>query len=805
MKKLISMLLVLCMVLTLSPAVFAAEGTAGGDADVNETDYFEDQWHDPDVDLKTVQPFEIDTEAIDAEIEAFYALFESEETEEADVEAAFEKFIDYYEEAVTNYQLYYYRYSANTADSASYTLAMENYELGNIYWDELLQAARKVLNSDYAAFLEKQLTDEDIEFLKSYEDMTEEELALSNELAALEEDYYNAYYYGDPEFEYEGNTWTYDGIVSAYEAGEIDDETYAALYALYVDAFWADVGAVYADLQDVCQRTAEYYGYDNYADYAYENIYTRDYTPEEIQAYCDAVKKYIAPLGAKLEALAGMVGYADEDSFYNVYLGDFTTDETLDAIEPYIGKISSEMLEAWQYMREHNLIDIAASDTKATGNAFTYSLLHYRAPYMIAGPQIWIGDFSTIIHEFGHYNDNYWHEHDWNSAESNTDVAEVHSQANELLFSQYYEDFFGDTEYGTDIAMNNLMDSITVWGLLCGSLVGELELYIHSDAKPTFDEINAKFDELVKEYGLTETFGEDSKWWVEIQHLVSQPFYYISYSVSAAGAFAFWLDAQTSGYDKAYSDYLKFVALDPALGFSEMFEEMKMESPLSPEYIEDLAAKLDEALKINERGEFAQLVLERAQELTDVTYNRPERGIDYDAIWTMVDEGYMQGVGGNLFKPNDDATRATTVTVLWNIVGNEEVSSDTSLTDVAGKWYEAPVTWAVSNKIITGVPTEKGMAFNGDESVTRESIAAIFYRYAAANGLDTSVSAQLNVADASSIQSWAVYPVTWAVEKGLLTVGTDNTVDPAGDVSRSDLAAMAVAYLEFASGGNAAE
>ena len=83
--------------------------------------------------------------------------------------------------------------------------------------------------------------------------------------------------------------------------------------------------------------------------------------------------------------------------------------------------------------------------------------------------------------------------------------------------------------------------------------------------------------------------------WQTIPHITVQPLYYVSYSVSAAGAFAFWLDAQEEGYDVATDKYLRFVALDPEIGFQEQFETIGMENPLSAEFVQDLAAKLEEA------------------------------------------------------------------------------------------------------------------------------------------------------------------------------------------------------------------
>ena len=798
MKKLLSLLLVLSLVLSLAPMALA-DGE-----DVNETDYFEDLWHDPNVDLQNYTPPVVDEDANAAALAAFYALFEDEGAVITDVRNGFDSIVKMYEDAATNYQYYYYLYSADISDEEAYGLYAAYGTLLNEYWDQVLLAAKEVLNSPFASYLEQQLTQEDIDFLKDYEPKTQEEFDLDDELLGVEGEYYDALY-GDPTVEYEGVTWTSDDIVAAYQSGEIDDETYMALATLYEDAYYSALAAVYAHLQDVCSRIAEHYGYDSYADYAYEQVFVRDYTQEEMQEYCAAVKEYIAPLVPYLEAFLGMVRYADADSFNNVYRGDFTTEETLDAIEPYIGKISSEMLEAWQYMREHNLIDNAYSETKS-GASFTYSLISSRAPYMIISPVMYIDDFTTVIHEFGHYNDNYWHEHDWNSAESNTDVSEVHSQANELLFSQFYDDFFGDYEYGVEIATNSLMENTVVWGIIMGAMVGELELYIHSDARPTLDEITAKFADLAVEYHVDEILDGDEEWWMQIPHIVSQPLYYISYSVSAVGAFEFWLDAQENGYDKAYGDYLKFVSLDPILSFKEQFEEMNMRSPFDPDFLKELGEELNEKLGLEVKGEEYLLIQDRYAQYPDVVYNLPERGIDYDEIWAAIDAGLMVGYDDGTFRPAQTITRAETVYLLWELEDNIQSATASTLADVGGRWYEDAAAWAESVGLVTGIRNDDGtLSFRGANELTRVQVAALLYKYAGLIGLDTSVEGELTATDASSVKSWGVDATNWCLENGILSADENGAVNPDAPVTRSKMAVALTAFSALLPETDAAE
>lgn len=56
------------------------------------------------------------------------------------------------------------------------------------------------------------------------------------------------------------------------------------------------LGEIYLELVEVRTDLAETQGYDNYADYAYEQGYYRDYTVEDVEALRQQVKEHLVPL-----------------------------------------------------------------------------------------------------------------------------------------------------------------------------------------------------------------------------------------------------------------------------------------------------------------------------------------------------------------------------------------------------------------------------------------------------------------------------------------------------------------------------
>ena len=176
---------------------------------------------------------------------------------------------------------------------------------------------------------------------------------------------------------------------------------------------------------------------------------------------------------------------------------------------------------------------------------------------------------------------------------------------------------------------------------------------------------------------------------------------------------------------------------------------------------------------------------------TDVT----EGDWFYDAVRYAYETGLMDGVGDNLFAPNSQTTRAQLVTILYRLEGEPEVSGTSGFTDVeAGTWYTDAVAWAAANGIVNGVSETE---FAPGKDITREQLATILFRYAEAKGYDVSARADLSAyTDADQIQSYAAESVAWAVAEGLIQGFEDNTLRPAGNATRAQIATILMRFCE---------
>ena len=166
-----------------------------------------------------------------------------------------------------------------------------------------------------------------------------------------------------------------------------------------------------------------------------------------------------------------------------------------------------------------------------------------------------------------------------------------------------------------------------------------------------------------------------------------------------------------------------------------------------------------------------------------------------DVVYKAATLKYMTGVAGTkLFMPENPINRAELAQVLFNMAGLQrdlDGTYPTQFPDVeADAWYAQAVAWASAAGVVTGY--EETGTFGPFDNATREAIATMLYRYAAAQGMDVSERADLSAyADADSVSAWAEDAVAWAVAEGIMGVDTD-VLDPQGDAQRAHVAAMAV-------------
>lgn len=164
----------------------------------------------------------------------------------------------------------------------------------------------------------------------------------------------------------------------------------------------------------------------------------------------------------------------------------------------------------------------------------------------------------------------------------------------------------------------------------------------------------------------------------------------------------------------------------------------------------------------------------------------------YDEVFYVVEQGLFNGTGPSTFSPDATMNRGMLATVLHRLAGGPAGSYRGVFEDVAdGEWYTPGVEWAAAMGVVNGVtPT----TFAPGQSITREQIAVMLYRYAAAFGYDTTGRADVSgFADGSRVSAYAQDAMAWAVEVGILQ-GSGDHLNPGSNARRCEVATMLMRF-----------
>lgn len=163
----------------------------------------------------------------------------------------------------------------------------------------------------------------------------------------------------------------------------------------------------------------------------------------------------------------------------------------------------------------------------------------------------------------------------------------------------------------------------------------------------------------------------------------------------------------------------------------------------------------------------------------------------YDAVAYVYKTGLMVGTEKTRFEPNVVLSRAMIVTMLYRIAGTPEITAGQNIpfTDVASDaWYYDAVAWAYGEGITFGTSET---TFDPNHSVTREQLAAFFYRY---DG-NPETTATVTYADAAAVSSWAIDAVAYCTAEGILNGMGNNQFVPKGTATRAQGAQILTNYF----------
>ena len=339
---------------------------------------------------------------------------------------------------------------------------------------------------------------------------------------------------------------------------------------------------IYAQIVTKNNELAKIFGYDNYYEYASKEIYGRDYGVEELENFSNYIAEYFMGSIDELYdnyAAASKALSSTANSEYYKFMNHAFDSQPKNYLDLYIKSYKTGSTRAGFHDLFVNNNFIISKKIKSHPSAFqTYiSGEGWDTPICFFGSK---GQTSmTIVHEMGHY---YAALHNKNV--NSYDLAETQSQANEMLFLAFLEN------YMTRVVFNTV-EAYTMYNYVAMTVVCviidefEREVYalesVEGYGSKEFDAIMAS---VCEKYGgislVNGNITNVNNYWRQVA--TNNPVYYISYATSMIAALNIYSVAnedQQAARDiyhdlcEKTTEYDTLLTASAKAGLSNIFEE----------------------------------------------------------------------------------------------------------------------------------------------------------------------------------------------------------------------------------------
>ncbi len=308
-------------------------------------------------------------------------------------------------------------------------------------------------------------------------------------------------------------------------------------------------------------------GYDNYMEFAYKEIYARDYNYNDITVVENFVKRnisdYYSVMSEKFDNLYLNAGFKFSGEFTDLMNDSlFAKTELRDMYAEYCADAAISgvsFAEAFDgLMSDGNLF--FGDYTGAFTDSVKYNGEHI--PFIYLGNEY--NNSTTVAHEFGHFVNEL---RNGDKYKQSYDILEMHSQGNELLYLSFLEDKLPPEVYElyeAYVLCSILECVVTPLAVNCferavytGEYTGTHSGIIMEDGVIDHTEYEKLYKGILIDLGIFEDqfVGGNVDYWKYV--VATSPCYYISYSLSALTALELYYVADTNGLSAAFEKYDK--------------------------------------------------------------------------------------------------------------------------------------------------------------------------------------------------------------------------------------------------------
>ncbi len=364
------------------------------------------------------------------------------------------------------------------------------------------------------------------------------------------------------------------------------------------------IDRIYDDMVKVRTKIAKILGYKNFVQLGYDRMGRLDYDHKDVKGYRDQILKYVVPVVQKLtERKAKRIQIEDPKS-YDLSLSFLTgnptpkgnRDHLVEQAKEMYEDMSKETGEFWNFMMEHELLELEAKEGKMGGGYCTFIPGH-NSPFIFSNFNGTAGDVDVLTHEAGHAFQVYSSREQipayrWPTYEA----AEIHSMSMEFFAWPWIDKFFKeDTE---KYKFSHLAGALTF--LPYGVAVDEFQHGVYENPELTPDERKTLWRSIEKKYLPFKDYDDDKfmdkgTFWFRQGHIFGVPFYYIDYTLAQVCALQYWVDSRKD-HGKALEGYKALCKLGGSKTFVNLVESAGLDNPFKDGVVENIITPINKYL-----------------------------------------------------------------------------------------------------------------------------------------------------------------------------------------------------------------
>lgn len=359
-------------------------------------------------------------------------------------------------------------------------------------------------------------------------------------------------------------------------------------------------------LVKVRHKMAKKLGFENFVELGYIRMLRTDYNAEMVAKFRNQVSEYIVPAASRLfkrqQERLGLeeLRYYDENFEFNSGNATPKGDSKFimnNGVLMY-SELSKETKEFFDFMIEHELMDLETKKGKGAGGYCTY-IPDYKSPFIFSNFNSTADDIDVLTHEAGHAFQVYmsrWIEiPDINFP--TYESCEIHSMSMEFITWPWMELFFKeDTDKYKFTHLGSAIKFIPY-----GVLVDEFQHIIYENPNMTKEERKLVWRDLENKYQPHKNYkGNDllerGGWWFKQGHIFKNPFYYIDYTLAQICALQFWKKMREDR-KSGWQDYLNICKIGGTKSFLDIVKEANLISPFEEGCVSSVIGTINEYLE----------------------------------------------------------------------------------------------------------------------------------------------------------------------------------------------------------------